>query len=122
MTFGIVSESYSKTSHAPRASKVAISKSMQGTNWNANKCKEHLGSRPEVVLRQATINLDSRVWKSLEDSLPKLYCVDLAKAYVTQERDSSRILCENKRYDSQSPNEHLYEKPLAKGGKGKENR
>jgi hypothetical protein len=34
---------------------------VQGTNWNAIKCKEHLRSRPEAVVRQATINLDSRV-------------------------------------------------------------
>ncbi len=49
---------------------------VQGTNWKANKCKERLGSHSEVVVRQATINLDSRVWKSLGDSLPELYCVD----------------------------------------------
>jgi hypothetical protein len=56
---------------------------VQGTNWNAIKCKELLGSCPEAVVRQATINLYSRVWKSLEDSLPELFCVDLAEAYVT---------------------------------------
>jgi hypothetical protein len=63
---------------------------VQGTHWNANKCKEHLGSRPEAVVRQATINLDSQLWKSLVDSLPKLYCIDLAEAYVMQENVSSR--------------------------------
>jgi hypothetical protein len=57
-------------------------------------------------------------WKSL----PELYYVDLAEAYVTQESVSSRILCEKKRYDSQSPRGCLYEKPLAKGRTGKENR
>jgi hypothetical protein len=31
---------------------------VQGTHWNAIKCKEHLGSCPEAVVRQATINLD----------------------------------------------------------------
>jgi hypothetical protein len=67
---------------------------VQGTHWNGNKCKEHLGSHPEAVVRQATINLDSRVWKSLGDSLPKLNCIDLAVAYVTQESVSLRILCE----------------------------
>jgi hypothetical protein len=51
---------------------------VQGTNWNTIKCKEHLGSCPEAVNRQATINLYSQVWKSLWDSLPELYCVDLA--------------------------------------------
>jgi hypothetical protein len=30
---------------------------MQGTHWNANKCKELLGNHPEAVVRQATINL-----------------------------------------------------------------
>jgi hypothetical protein len=30
-----------------------------GTNWNVIKCKERLGSCPEAVIRQATINLDS---------------------------------------------------------------
>ena len=43
---------------------------VQGNNWNANKCKEHLGSCPEAVVRQSTINLDSQLWKSLGDSLP----------------------------------------------------
>jgi hypothetical protein len=32
---------------------------VQRTNWNAIKCKEHLGSCPEAFVRQATINLDS---------------------------------------------------------------
>jgi hypothetical protein len=34
---------------------------VQGTSWNAFKCKERLGSCPEAVIRQATINLDSQV-------------------------------------------------------------
>jgi hypothetical protein len=63
---------------------------LQGTNWNAIKCKERLGSCPEAVIRQATINPDSRLWKSLGDSLPELYCIDLAEAYVMQENVSSR--------------------------------
>ncbi len=33
----------------------------------------------------------SRVWKTLWDSFPELYCVDLAEAYVTWESVSSRI-------------------------------
>jgi hypothetical protein len=69
---------------------------VQGTIWNAIKCKERLGNHPEAVIRQATINLYSRVWKSLGDSLPELYCLDLAEAYVTQESVSLRILCEEK--------------------------
>ncbi len=57
---------------------IALSK-VQGTHWNSIKCKEHLGDCPEAVIRQATMNLNSQVWKSLEDSLPnKLYCIDLA--------------------------------------------
>ena len=51
---------------------------VQGTNWNVIKCKDRWGSRPEAVVRQATINLDSRLGKSLGDSLPELYCVVLA--------------------------------------------
>ncbi len=85
------------------------------------RCKERLANNPEAVLGQATINLDSRVWKSLEDSLLELDSVDLAEAYVTQESASSRILCEKKRYDSHLPNGRSHQKPLVKGGKGKEN-
>jgi hypothetical protein len=94
---------------------------VQGIHWNAIKCKEHLGSHPEAVIRQATINLDSQVWKSLVDSLPKLYCVDLAEAYVMQESVSLRILGEKKRYDLRLPNGRSHEKPSLKGGTGKEN-
>jgi hypothetical protein len=64
---------------------------VQGTHWNVNKYKERLGNRPEVVVGQATISLYSQVWKSLGDSLPKLYCIDLAEAYVTQKSVSLRI-------------------------------
>jgi hypothetical protein len=52
--------------------------------------------KTEAVIGQATINLDSRVWKSLEDFLPELNCVDLAEAYVTQESASSRIFVRKK--------------------------
>jgi hypothetical protein len=92
---------------------------VQGTCWNAIKCKECLRSHPEAVVRQATIKLYSQVWKSLGDSFPELYCVDLAEAYVTQESVSLRILCEKKRYDLRSPNGRLHEKPSAKGKTGK---
>ncbi len=71
---------------------IALNK-VQGTYWNAIKCKEHLGNRPEAVVRQATIN-NSQVWKSLENSLPKLYCVVLAEAYVMQESVNLRTYCE----------------------------
>jgi hypothetical protein len=69
----------------------------QGTHWNRIKYKERCGKPPEAVIGQATINLDSQVWKSLEDSLPKLYCVDLAVAYVMQESMRLRLMCRNKR-------------------------
>jgi hypothetical protein len=42
----------------------------QGTHWNAIKCQECMGNCPEAIIRQATINLNSQVWKSLEESLP----------------------------------------------------
>jgi hypothetical protein len=51
---------------------------VQGTNRDAIKCKKCLGSRPEAVVRQATINYDSRLGKSHGDSFPELYCIDLA--------------------------------------------
>jgi hypothetical protein len=41
---------------------------VQETHWNANKCKERLGNCPEAVVRHATINHYSQVWKSLGDS------------------------------------------------------
>ncbi len=92
---------------------------VQGICWNAIKCEERLRSRPEAVIRQATINLYSRVWKSLGDFFPELYCVDLAEAYVTQESVSSRILCEKTRYDLRLSNGCSHEKPSAKGRTGK---
>jgi hypothetical protein len=95
---------------------------VQGTHWNTNKCKERLGNCPEAVVRQATINLYSQVWKSLGDSLPELCCVDLAEAHVTQESVSLRMLCEKKRYDLRLLDRRSHEKPLVKGGTGKENR
>jgi hypothetical protein len=118
---GSIEEPTAKDFVARKVQTIASGKD-RGTHWNRIKCKERLGNCPEAVLRQATINLNSRVWKSLEDSLPELYCVDLVKAYVMQEIVSSRILCEKKSYDSRSPKGRLHEKPLAKGGTGKENR
>jgi hypothetical protein len=64
---------------------------VQRTIWNAIKCEERLRSCPEAVVRQATINLYSQVWKSFGDSFPKLYCIDLAEAHVMQENVSSEI-------------------------------
>ncbi len=96
------------------ARKVRLSK-MQWTHWNMVKCQECLGNYPEDVVRQGTINLDSQVWKSLGDSLTKVYCIDSAEAYAMQESVRSRILGEKKRCDSRLPNRRLHEKPLAKG-------
>jgi hypothetical protein len=95
---------------------------VQETIWNVIKCKECLRSCPEAVVRQATINLYSQVWKSIGGSFPELYCIDLAEAYVMQENVSSKILHEKKRYDLRLLNGRLHEKPLAKGGTGKESR
>jgi hypothetical protein len=103
-----------------RNAQTIASGKVQGTHWSRIKCKEHCGSPPEAVIGQAPANLDSRVWKSLEDSLPKLYCADLAEAYVMQESLSSRLMCKIKRkVDIQSPNGCLHQKPLAKSGNGK---
>ncbi len=95
---------------------------VQGTSWKAIRCKEHLGSCQEAVVRQASINPDSGVWKSLGDSFPKLFCIGLVEANVTWESVSSRILCKKKRYDLQSPKWCSHEKSSAKGGTGKKNR
>ena len=79
---GYVEEPTAKDLVARKACSIAMSKA-QGTHWNGIKCKERLGNCLEAVVRQATIKLNSRVWKSFEDSLQELYCVDLAEAYVT---------------------------------------
>jgi hypothetical protein len=100
---GYVEEPAAKDFVAREVHTIKLNK-VQGTHWNPNKCEEHLGYCPEAVIRQATISLYSRVWKSLGDSLPELYCIDLAEAYVMRESVSSRILCEKKRYDSRLPN------------------
>ncbi len=115
---GHVEEPTAKDFIARKAHTIALSKA-QGNHWNVIKCKECLGNRPVAVIGHATINFDSQVWKSLGDSLPKLYCIDLAEAYVMQESASSRIYGEKKRYDLQLPNGCLHEKPLVKGGNGK---
>ncbi len=90
---GSVEEPAAKNFVAGKVHTIASNK-VQGTHWNAIKCQECLGICPEAVVRQAAINLNSQVWKSLQDSLPKLYCIDLAEAYVMQESFSSRTYCE----------------------------
>ncbi len=113
-----IKEPAAKDFVARKACTIALSEA-RGIHWNRIKCDERLGNCPEAVIGQATINLDSRVWKSLEKSLPKLYCIGLAEAHVMQESASSRILHEKKRYDSQLPNACSHEKPSTKGGNGK---
>jgi hypothetical protein len=73
---GYIEEPAAKDFVAKKFHTIALNE-VQGTQWNAIKCQECLGNSPEAVVRQATINLNSQVWKSFEDSLPKLYCVDL---------------------------------------------
>jgi hypothetical protein len=92
---GSVEEPATKDFVARKVCTIILNK-VHGTSWNAIKCKERLGSHPEAVVRQATINLDSRVWKSLGDSFPELYCVELAEAYVTQESVRLRIYVRRK--------------------------
>jgi hypothetical protein len=91
---------------------------VQVTIWNVIKCKEHLRSYPEAVVRQATINHYLQDRKSLGDSLPELYCVDLAEA-MSHKKMSVRKFCV-RRKGMICPTGHLHEKPLAKGGTGKE--
>jgi hypothetical protein len=69
-----VEEPTAKDFAARNAHTITLSKA-HGTHWNRIKCKERLRNCPEAVIGQATINLYSQVWKSLEDSLPKLYWV-----------------------------------------------
>jgi hypothetical protein len=92
---GYVKEPTVKDFVARKVRTIKLTK-VQGTRWNVIKCKERLRSRPEAVIRQATINLFSQVWKSLWDSFSKLYCVDLAEAYVTQESVSLRTYVRRK--------------------------
>jgi hypothetical protein len=87
---GYIEEPAAKDFIARKVRTIELTK-VQGTSWNVIKCEERLRSCPEAVVRQATINLYSRVWKSLWDSLPKLYCIDLAEAYVMRKSVSSRI-------------------------------
>jgi hypothetical protein len=92
---GYVEEPAAKDFVARKVGTIKLTK-VKGTSWNVIKCKERLRSRPEAVVRQATIKLYSQVWKSLGDSFPDLYCVDLAEADVTRESVSSRIYVRRK--------------------------
>jgi hypothetical protein len=77
-----VKASAAKEYIARKTHTIALGK-VQGTYWNRIKCEELFGNFPGAVIRQATINLDAQIWKTFEDSLPKMYCADLTKAYVT---------------------------------------
>ncbi len=44
----------------------------QETYWGRIKCKKSFGNPTGVIKRQATINPDSQIFKSLEDYLPKM--------------------------------------------------
>jgi hypothetical protein len=68
---GSIEEPAAKDFAARKVCTIKLNK-VQGTSWNMIKCEERLGSCPEAVIRQATINLDSQIWKSLWDSLPEL--------------------------------------------------
>jgi hypothetical protein len=113
-----VEEPTAKDLVAKKACTIALSE-VQGTHWNRIKCKEHLGNCPEAVVRQATIKLDSQVWKSLEDSLPKLYCADLAEAYLMQESASSRNYERRKGMICDRPTDVCMRKLLQKAEQGK---
>ncbi len=93
-------------------SKEGLHYHIEWTNWNVIKCKKCLWSHPEAVsARQATINLDSQLWNSFGDSLPELYCIDLAEAYVMQENVSLRnIAWEEKVLPTDVPMRNLRQK------------
>ncbi len=92
---GYIEEPAAKDFVARKARTIALSE-VQGTHWSVIRCKERLANSPEAVLGQSTINLNSQVWKSLEDSLPELYCIDLVEAYVMQESASSEYYVRKK--------------------------
>jgi hypothetical protein len=84
------------------------------------KCKEPAGTQSGAksaweLVQQLSLDKQqstySRGQKSLGDSSPGLYCVDLAEAYVTQKKCQFKDLDKKKRYDTQSPNGRSHEKP-----------
>jgi hypothetical protein len=62
-------ESAAKDFVARKAHTIALSKA-QETHCSMIRCKVCLANHPEAVFGEATIDIDSEVWKSLEDSLP----------------------------------------------------
>jgi hypothetical protein len=77
-------EAEAMTSRAHELTRTIPQGKAHRTYWTRIECKQRFGNRRGDVKRQATINPDSRIWKSLEDSLPEMYCADLAEAYNTQ--------------------------------------
>jgi hypothetical protein len=59
---------------ARKAHTIALRENLRNPTEH-DQVQRALGNHPETVIGQATINLYSQVWKSPEDSLPKLYCV-----------------------------------------------
>ncbi len=68
---------------------------MERSVWNHLECDRgwRAPEKPSRSCLQTSNNQPLFAsWKSLWDSFPELYCVDLAEAYVTQESVSSEIL------------------------------
>jgi Pyruvate/2-oxoacid:ferredoxin oxidoreductase delta subunit len=61
---GYIDEPTAKDFVARKVRTIKLTKVL-GTSWIAIKCKECLRSCPAAVVRQATINLYSQIWKSL---------------------------------------------------------
>jgi hypothetical protein len=91
-----------------RRTRTIASGKVQGIYLNRIKRKECFGNPQGAGIRQTKINLDAWIWKSLEDSLPKMYCVDLAEAYVMQESTSLRLVWKE-RYDPRLFNGSLHQ-------------
>ncbi len=92
---------------------------VQGTSWNAIRCKEHLQSHPAAVVRQATINLIHELEIPsgfLSRAVLRLLSGGLCHGRKCQFED----LGEKKRYDLQLPNGRLHKKSLEKGRTGTE--
>ncbi len=64
---------------------------VSGTSWNASRCKDHLRRHLAAVFQTSNNQPYLWGWKSVHDSSPGLYCVDLVEDYVTRENVSSRI-------------------------------
>ncbi len=88
---GYIEEPTAKDFIARNARTIALSKA-QGTHWDVIKCKLHLGIAQKLS-RTSNNQPYTRVWKSLKDSLTKLYCVTQRGLCHTR-KWSLRIFCE----------------------------